>query len=353
MAQPIPKTVKQWNVTGQDGLDSLHFTEQMVPEIGDNDVLVKRKTPHYLEFRDVAISQGKYPWHVKPNVIPGSDGAGTVLSVGRHVTRFKAGDKVVTVLLQKHTGGAIDRQAPDFGLGGGVDGTFRTAGVFNEQGLVMMPEGLSFIEAASLSCAGLTAWNALFGIPGKRLSAGEWVLTQGTGGVSVFAIQFAKAVGARVIATTSSSEKAKILDKLGVDQVINYAETPDWGLLAKNLTGGVGVDWVVDVAGSSTLRQSVASIRLDGVISTVGIAGGDAQQTIPNLLDTWLNLFTARGVWVGSRLQMEDMCKAVEGNPQKLRPIIDSKVFKLEEMKEAYEYLASGKHQGKVGITIT
>lgn len=213
-----------------------------------------------------------------------------------------------------------------------------------------MPECLSPTEAATLSCAGLTAWNALFGLPGKQLTAGQWVLTQGTGGVSTFAIQFAKATGARVIATTSSSEKAKLLEKLGADHIINYHEFPNWGSVAKELTGGTGVDIIVEVAGSTSMKQSVDSVKLDGLISVVGFAGGEAKE-LPTLLDAWINLFTARGLWVGNRLQMEEMCRAIEANPDKLRPVID-KIFTLDQVKEAYEYMLMGKHQGKVGIEI-
>ncbi|OLN85514.1 Zinc-type alcohol dehydrogenase C1773.06c-like protein 4 [Colletotrichum chlorophyti] len=343
MTQLIPETIKQWKVVGQDGVDSLRFTEEPVSELGDDQVLP----------RDITIPRGKYPWHVKPDVVPGSDGAGTVLAIGKHVTSFKPGDKVITLLHQKHIGGPVTDDSPRFGLGGGLDGTFRTVGAFSEQGLVAMPEGLSFIEAASLTCAGVTAWNALFGLPGKQVSAGQWVLTQGTGGVSLFAVQFAKAVGARVIATTSSDEKAEILKKLGANHIINYRETADWGLEAKRLTGGAGVDLVLEVAGPTTLKQSLASVRRDGTIVTAGFIGGDGpRQEIPTLLDTWLNAVTVRGIWVGSRLQMEDMGRAIEANLDKLRPVIDPQVFKLEQLKEAFKYLESGQHQGKVGIVI-
>ncbi|TDZ36113.1 Zinc-type alcohol dehydrogenase-like protein [Colletotrichum spinosum] len=335
MTLTVPSTIKQWNVVGQDGLDSLRFTEQPVPE-----------------FRDIVIPRGKYPWHVKPNVVPGLDGAGIVLAVGKNVTRFKPGDKVVTTLHMTHIAGPIDTKTTTSGVGAAVDGTFRSVGVFSEEGLVSMPRGLTFVEAASLSCAGVTAWNALFGLEGKRLSAGQWILTQGTGGVSLFAVQFAKVVGARVIATTSSDEKAEILRQLGADHIINYRETRDWGAAAKELTEGVGVDMVVDVAGPSSLKQSAASVRLDGTIVTVGFVGGDGGGEMPTLLDTWLSMFTARGIWVGTRIQMEEMGRAIEANLEKLRPVIDPKVFKLEELRDAYEYLESGKHQGKVAIEI-
>ncbi|KAI1209178.1 NAD(P)-binding protein [Annulohypoxylon truncatum] len=352
MAQSIPQTVKQWNVTGQNGPDSLQLSEQPVPQLGDSQVLVKLHGAS-LNFRDLVIAKGAYPWATIPNVVPGSDGAGTVLAVGRHVTRFAAGNKVVTALNPKLIGGSFTPPLSAFGLGASIDGTFRTAGAFDEQGLVRAPEGLSFVEAATLGCAGVTAWNALFGLPGRPLAAGHWLLTLGTGGVSVFCVQFAKAVGARVIATTSSAEKAELLRRLGADHVINYRETPEWGAKAKELTGGVGVDFVVEVAGPVTMRQSVESIKLDGVMVVMGAVGsGPENKEMPGLLETWMNLFTARGIWTGTRLQMEDMGRAIEANLEKLRPVVDPKVFKLEELKEAYEYLASGKHQGKVCIQI-
>ncbi|KAI1103591.1 NAD(P)-binding protein [Jackrogersella minutella] len=352
MTQSIPKTTKQWNVTGEDGTDSLKFTEQAVPEFGDSQVLVKIHGAS-LNYRDIVVSEGKFPWDSRLGVVPGSDGAGVVLAVGKHVTRFQPGDKVVTMLNPALIAGTFTSQLTRFGLGAALDGTFRSVGTFDEQGLVLMPEGLTFTEAATLSCAGVTAWNALFGLPGKRVSAGDWVLTQGTGGVSVFAVQFAKAVGARVIATTSSREKAKLLERLGADRIINYNETPEWGSKAKELTGGVGVDYVVDVAGPATMAQSVASIKLDGVLVVMGAVGASGEtKEMPDLLSCWMNQFTARGIWAGTRLQMEDMCRAIEGNIDKLRPVVDPKVFKLEQLKEAYDYLLSGKHQGKVCIEI-
>lgn len=258
---------------------------------------------------------------------------------------------MVTIINQRHIAGSMNTLSMKSGLGGSIDGTLRSIGAFNEEGLVAMPEGLSFTEAATLSCAGLTAWNALFGLVGKQLMPGQWVLTQGTGGVSIFAIQFAKAIGARVIATTSTTEKAKLLEKFGVDQIINYRENPGWGSIAKELTGGLGVDHVVEVAGATTLKESVESVKLDGVISVIGFVGGEGKE-MPSLLDCWLKLFTARGVWVGNRLQMEDMCGAIEASPDKLRPVVDPQIFTLDQAKEAYEYLGSGKNQGKVCINI-
>jgi NADPH:quinone reductase-like Zn-dependent oxidoreductase len=206
------------------------------------------------------------------------------------------------------------------------------------------------LEASTLSCAALTAWNALYGLESRALKPGQWVLTQGTGGVSIFALQFAKAAGAKVIATTSSKEKADLLKKYGADHVINYKETENWGEEAAKLTPGQkGVHHVVEVGGPATMAQSLKAIAIDGVISIIGfIAGGGKDQ--PTFLDILNNICTVRGVLVGSRLQMEDMCAAIEAND--LHPIVDEKVFELKDLKEAYQYMWDQKHFGKLTVKV-
>lgn len=276
----------------------------------------------------------------------GSDGAGEVIEVGPCVTRFKPGDKVVTLFNQGHQFGAVDVAASGTGLGGIVDGTLRQYGVFNETGLSLAPANLNDVETATLTCAGLTAWNALFGL--KPLKPGEWVLTQGTGGVSLFALQFAKAAGARVISTSSSAEKCETLKKLGADHVINYKEDTKWGETAKKLAGGAGVDHVVEVGGAGTLEQSCAAIKFEGVISIIGFLSG--QKTEITAVHALMHICTFRGVYVGSRQQLEDMVRCVEAN--NIHPVVDEKVFTLEQAKEAYEYMWDKKHFGKVGIKI-
>lgn len=203
-----------------------------------------------------------------------------------------------------------------------------------------------------MSCAGLTAWNALFGSIDHAVKPGHWVLVQGTGGVSIFALQFAKAAGAKVIATTGSPAKAETLKKLGADHVLNYKEDLTWGVTAKKLTGGRGVDHVVQVAGAKEMEQSIAAIRMCGVIDIIGFLAGQGGDKEPSFLSCLGNLFTARGVLVGNRVQMEQMIEAIEANPEKLKPVIDEKVFKLEQLKEAYEYQWSGKHFAKVVVEI-
>lgn len=294
---------------------------------------------------------GQYPFPISDNVVPGSDGAGTVVAVGKQVTRFKPGDDVVTLFNQAHIGGPSNPTTMGSGLGGALDGTLRNVGAFNEHGLVPLPKGLNYIEGASLTCAGATAWNALYGLQGKQLLPGQWVLTQGTGGVSIFGLQFAKAAGARVIATTSSAEKAEELKRLGADHIINYKETPNWGEEAKKLTGGLGVDHIIEVAGPASMKQSLDAIRIDGVITIIGFVGGSATDQ-PGFLECLMHQCVVRGILVGSRVLMEDMCRAIEANVEKLKPVIDKKVFTLDQVKEAYEYQWSGKHFGKVGISI-
>jgi NADPH:quinone reductase-like Zn-dependent oxidoreductase len=345
-----PSTTKQWTVQGKDGFDSLKFDDKAsIPKLGDKDVLVKLHAAS-LNYRDLAIPKGKYPFGVKEGVVPGSDGAGTVEAVGSSVTRFKPGDKVVTLFNQGHIGGSLDGEIIQTGLGGSMDGTLREYATFDQQGLVAMPTNLNFLEASTLTCAGVTAWNALYGLESRALKPGQTVLTQGTGGVSIFALQFAKAAGARVIATTSSAKKAELLKKYGADHVINYKETENWGEVAKSLTPhGAGVEHVVEVGGPKTLKQSLKAIKMDGVISIIGFVGG-WEKDQPSFLDCLSNLCTVRGLLVGSRLQFEDMNRAIEAN--NLHPVVDEKVFELGKLKDAYEYMWDQKHFGKLCIKI-
>jgi NADPH:quinone reductase-like Zn-dependent oxidoreductase len=214
-----------------------------------------------------------------------------------------------------------------------------------------MPETLSPEEASTTGCAGVTAWNALYGLKSNALKPGDVVLTQGTGGVSMFAVQFAAAAGATVIATTSSEEKAKKLKELGVQHVINYKTDPNWGETAKKLTpDGQGVDHILEVGGPSTMAQSLKAIKIDGVISIIGFLGGGKSKEEPSFLDCLNNICIARGVLVGSRMQFEDMNKAIDAN--RIKPVMDSKIFKLEEAKEAYEYMWDQKHFGKLVIKV-
>ncbi|KAI0838465.1 NAD(P)-binding protein [Hypoxylon sp. FL0890] len=342
-----PTTTKQWTVSGTDkDFDGLSLNEGPVPKVGENDVLVKLHAAS-LNYRDLIIPKGQYPFATKFPVVAGSDGAGEVVEVGSKVAKWKKGDKVVTLFNQGHQYGPIDIPASVTGLGGVLDGTLRQYGVFNENGLVKCPENLNYVEACTLTCAGLTSWNALYGL--RQLKPGETVLVQGTGGVSIFALQFAKAAGATVIATTSSKGKAEILTKLGADHVLNYKEDPNWGETARKLTpGGAGVDHIIEVGGAGTIDQSFKAIKFEGIISIIGFLGGANTQT--SVISTLPHICTARGVYVGSRALMEEMIAAIEAND--IHPVVDKEVFDFAKAKEAYKYMWDKKHFGKVAIKI-
>lgn len=339
--------MKQWSVTGTDkGFDGLEFVGASVPKVGENEVLVKLHAAS-LNYRDLIIPLGKYPFPANFPVVAASDGSGEIVEVGSKVTKWNKGDKVTTLFNQGHQFGPVNFSMMGTGLGGAVDGTLRQYGVFNETGLVRSPKNLSHVEASTLSCAALTSWNALYGL--KPLKPGQTVLVQGTGGVSIFGLQFAKAAGATVIATTSSKEKCETLKKLGADHVINYKEDANWGETAKKLTtNGAGVDHVIEIGGAGTLEQSLKAIKFEGVINIIGFVGGAKTDT--SLLHCLFHICTARGVYVGSREQMEDMVTAIEAND--IHPVVDKEVFDFAKAKDAYEYMWAQKHFGKVAIKI-
>ncbi|KAK3367987.1 hypothetical protein B0H63DRAFT_88546 [Podospora didyma] len=342
----VPTSQKQWLVKGKENdFDGLVYQDGPIPKVGENEVLVKLNGAS-LNYRDLIIPKGMYPFPLDLPVVACSDGAGVVLEVGSKVTKWKKGDRVTTLFNQGHQYGPIDIAASKTGLGGVLDGTLRQYGVFSETGLVSSPKNLSDIEAATLTCAGLTSWNALYGL--KALRPGETVLVQGTGGVSLFALQFAKAAGARVIATTSSAAKAAKLKELGADHIINYVEDKNWGETARGLTNGAGVDHIIEVGGEGTLTQSLKAIKFEGIISIIGFLGGAKPKD--NILEVLSGVCTIRGVYVGPRSLMEEMCAAVEVND--IHPVVDETVFSLANARDAYEYMWAKKHFGKVGIKI-
>ncbi|KAL4919699.1 hypothetical protein BDW62DRAFT_209636 [Aspergillus aurantiobrunneus] len=298
------------------------------------------------------MTQGKFNLGLNPPVVPGSDGSGTVLATGSAVAQFAKGDRVVTHLTV--------HQSPDVatvhadvtsGLGHGAHGTLRKYAVFHETSLLKMPGTLGFREAATLTCSGLTAWNALFGtLGGRGLGEGDTVLVQGSGGVSVAALQFAIASGATVIATTSSPAKAEKLSSLGADHVINYKTTPNWGEVAKSLTpGNRGIDIVVDVGGPSTVAQSLKAVRADGVVALSGFLGAGTTE-VPSIMEGLVHFCSTRGFLLGTRAQFAEMNRFID--EKGIKPVIDERVFAFGEVKEAYDYLDSQKHFSKVVIDI-
>ncbi|KAJ5100129.1 zinc-type alcohol dehydrogenase-like protein [Penicillium argentinense] len=341
-------TMKQWTETTPDAdFAGLKFEETPVPGVGDSEVLVRFHASS-LNYRDLAIAKGTFPFAHRYPIVPNSDGAGEVVQVGDKVTEFHKGDKVITLFNQAHQSGDIDPHAASSGVGGVIDGALREFGVYPETGLVKAPHNLDYVAASTLPCAALTSWNALYGL--KPIKAGQVVLVQGTGGVSIFGLQFAKAAGAKVIATTSSTEKEKLLKDLGADHTVNYRTSPGWGSAVRDLTPGKeGVDHIIDVGGQGTLEQSLKCIKMDGVINIIGFLGA-SDRPQPTLLDALSHICTVRGVYVGSRALLKDMVRAIESTG--LKPVVDQKVFELANAKEAFQYMASQKHVGKVVIRL-
>lgn len=256
----LPTTTDAWVIQDTDttkGFGNLQLVKGLkIPPLGEKDVLVQIQAVS-LNYRDMLILQGGYRIEVQVPRVPCSDGAGRVLAVGSKVTRFSHGDPVVTMFFQDYQA-ALTEAARSTALGAALDGTLRRYAVLSETGLALAPSNLSPIEASTLTCAPLTAWNALFGLPGNELRVGQTVLTQGTGGVSLAAVLFAKAAGAFVIATTSSDDKAERLKGLGADVIINYKTNPDWGETARRLSpGGAGVDLIIEVGGPGSMTQSL------------------------------------------------------------------------------------------------
>ena len=325
-------------------LDALKLVEAEDPRPQAGQVVVRIRACA-LNHRDLNIISGNYSSvALKPSAIPVSDGAGEVTAVGQGVTRWKAGDRVAPIFVQRWIGGDLLPEYMSSALGGPSDGVLAEQIVLNEEGLVRIPSHMNFEQAATLPCAAVTAWNAAF-VKGA-LRPGQTLVTLGTGGVSLFAAQFALMTGARVIATTGSEEKVARLNALGVTDVINYRTAPDWDARVRELTGGRGADLVVEVGGPGSLARSIAAIRYCGHISVVGNLAGKA--TIdPGAL--FAKRASMCGIQVGSRDMFEAMNRAIEVG--KLAPEID-RVFDFTDARAAYEYLTSGKHFGKVVIRV-
>ena len=322
------------------GIENLALMERETPRPGAGEVLV-RMTAASLNYRDYLVAKGLYNPRLKRPMVPLSDGAGGVEETGAGVTRFQKGDRVTACFMQKWIEGAVTREKGASALGGGIDGVLREYAVFSQEGLVAIPRSLSDEEAAALPCAGVTAWHALF--EHTPMAPGETVLIQGTGGVSVFALQFAHAAGLRTIVTSSSDEKLERARKLGANETINYKRNPDWEQEARKLTGGQGVDHVIEVGGSDTLPRSLSAVRMQGAISVIGVLSGAEPNVSPR--EILMNSVRVQGIYVGSRAMFERMNRAIEFHA--IKPVID-RVFAWTEIKEALYYMESQQHFGKI-----
>ena len=314
--------------------------EAAAPAAGE---ITVRLYANALNYHDFAVVSGM--WGPTEPRIPMADGAGEVVAVGAGVTEFKVGDAVVSTFFPTWQSGEPLVEGFATVPGDGIDGYAREYVTASVNAFTLAPSGWSHVEAATLTTAALTAWRAL--MSDDQLKPGDTVLVQGTGGVSIFALQFAKLAGATVIATSSSDAKLEKLQALGADHLINYKTTPQWGTLARELTGGRGVDHVVEVGGPATLEQSMLAARVGGHLSVIGILTGLAGDF--SLVTALIKQLRLQGVLVGNRSQQQDMVKAIEANG--LRPVVD-KVFALEEMVAAFQYQESNQHFGKICLAI-
>lgn len=324
---------------------SAELHDEPLPSPGQHQVLVKVHAAS-LNYRDMVVLRGEYPGETKKDVVPLSDGAGEVVAVGDGVRRVEPGDRVTVSCLTAWIGGPNIAEYRSSSVGFTIDGMLAEYAVFYEDALVQIPNYLSYVEAASLPCAAVTAWAGLNKI--EPLQPGHTVLIQGTGGVSLFALQFAKILSARVLAITSSDEKAAKLKELGADAVVNYSTCPEWDREILALTNGKGVDRVLDIAGEKTIVKSGASTKIGGVIVAVGFASGFGGGLPP--IDILARTLTVTGSSIGSRLDFEAMLAAMAR--REVRPVIDQ-VYPLAEYREAYRRLESGQQVGKIVIQVT
>jgi NADPH:quinone reductase-like Zn-dependent oxidoreductase len=330
---------------GGAGVDALGKVERPDPKPAHRQILVKVKACS-LNFRDLAIARGSYRMPVRDNIIPLSDGAGEVAEIGPGVTKFKVGDRVAGNFFQRWSGGEPAADVHKSALGGGIDGMLAEYAVLEEDGTVKIPPHLSLEEGATLPCAAVTVWNAM--MEHAKLKAGDTLLLQGTGGVSIFGLQFAHAMGIRAIITSSSDEKLKRAKALGASLGVNYKTTPDWEKAAMEFTGGVGVDHVVEVGGAATLTRSFGAIRVGGKVTLIGGLSGGATELNPGLI--FGRRANVQGISVGSTQMFEAMNRAIEFNA--IKPVID-KVFAFNDAQAAYRHMAAGAHFGKIVIAVS
>ncbi len=337
------RSVKAIVLSGGFGRDNLGLEERPDPVPGPGEVLLRMRAAS-LNYRDVLMVDGSYNPKQRLPLIPASDGVGEVIAVGAGVTRVKTGERVCPIFARDYIAGEPTRDRLRSTLGGPFDGTLCEQMVVPAESVVRVPGQLDDAQAACLPCAGVTAYNALIAQGG--LQPGQTVLTLGTGGVSIFALQIAKLAGARVIITSSSDEKLARAKQLGADFTINHRSTPGWGNEVRALTGGRGVDHVIEVGGAGTLSESLRAVRPGGTVSIIGVLAGTATKL--DLLPVLMQNVRLQGVFVGHREHLEALCNAAAVG---IRPVVD-RVFALHEARAAFDHLASGAHFGKVCIAI-
>ncbi|KAF7775726.1 hypothetical protein Agabi119p4_4119 [Agaricus bisporus var. burnettii] len=344
----LPTITRQYHFPKLGSYLDLELREKPVNRPKPHEVLVKVHAVS-LQYRDLLVAQGVYAAKDIPDqLVPCSDMAGEVLALGEGVLDFKVGDRVCANFSTDHLYGDPTPDIIKSSLGGQSHGVLTQYRTFPAHSLVKFPEHFSYEEASTLPCAALTAYNALNGpVP---IKAGDTVLILGTGGVSIFGLQFAVAAGATVIATSSSDEKLQNAADLGATHLINYKKYPDWDKEVLKITNGVGVDHILEVGGLGTLPRSMNAVRVAGQLHAIGIVSEDKSDANP-IIPIIFKAITLRGILIGSVAQFKDMNRLISANPTKTRPVI-SKIFSLEEAREAYAYLESQKHVGKVVIKV-
>ncbi len=336
--------MKAWTLPAF-GIDSLTLKDFSTPSLKPGQVLMQVEAVS-LNYRDLLVILGHYNPKMHLPRIPASDGAGVVKAIGEGVTRVKPGDRVCGSFMQNWIDGRPTQEKIRGALGGDIDGMLAEEVVLHEQGLVKIPDYLSIEEAATLPCAALTAWNAL--INAAHLTAGETVLIQGTGGVSIFALQFAKAMGARVLGTSGSYQKLEHARKLGLDAGHNYRTQPEWAKWVIEQTDGQGADVIVEVGGSGTFPQSLAAIRIGGTVAQIGVLTQSSDPLhIPLILHKQVHV---QGIYVGSRTQFEDMNRALDQN--RIQPVIDN-IYAFQDLPAALRHMQSATHFGKIVVRVS
>ncbi|MGA8161185.1 MAG: NAD(P)-dependent alcohol dehydrogenase [Acidobacteriaceae bacterium] len=326
------------------GLDNLERINLPDPQPQRGQVLVRVHAVS-LNYRDLMVVLGRYNPKMHLPRIPASDGAGEVVAVGDGVTCVRVGDRVAGIFMQNWIEGEPDAAKIKGALGGDIEGMLAELVVLREEGVMLVPEHLSYEEAATLPCAGVTAWHAVAEVGNVR--AGETVLIQGTGGVSIFALQFAKMLGARVLGTSSSDAKLQRAQQLGLDAGVNYRQREDWDAWVMEQTGGRGVDLVVEVGGAGTFMRSIASVRIGGAVAQIGVLSESTEGiVISKLLYKQVHL---RGIYVGSRVHFEKMNQAIVQN--QLKPMVDE-VFSFHDVPAALRRMETGSHFGKLVVRV-
>ncbi|MZR11680.1 zinc-binding dehydrogenase [Maritimibacter sp. DP07] len=328
------------------GLENLHIVDLPEPQAGPGEVVVAMKAAS-LNFRDLLAVKGGYgSMQKQEKLIPLSDGAGEVIAVGPGVSAWKAGDRVLGCFFPDWQAGPLRREAVGTDLGGGYDGVAVEKRVFRSDALVPLPDDLSFVEGAALPCAAATAWNAV--IEKGGVGPGDRVLIQGTGGVSLFALQFAKMAGAEVFAISSSAEKLALMQAQGAQHLVNYKDEPEWGKAVMKLSRGRGMTHAIEIGGAETLKQTMRSMAPGGFIAMIGmVTGPKAEMNLPIIA---MQEFKLEGATAGSRLSLQRLVDAMAANG--VKPVIEDKRFGLDDLKAGLEYLARGEHVGKVCIDI-